>query len=232
MLKFLTGILFATVTITILYNAQAQAVEPDINSMLRTVVLIEGYDDKGERQSKGSGVVLDNGYIASVDHVFAGAPDAKFKGTLSDGTTFELKTIKALKEKDLILLQPSIVLTHSTNFTCAPVVVGQPIIAIGNPTFLNFITTFGRVSSLRQVGKEPLPKESDIFTVDAPLAPGMSGGPVFDIYGKVLGLNDAILTAPLGGDGAKNIPPTPSLTGISIIVSGEAVCDLMKDLNV
>jgi serine protease Do len=214
-----------------LYNPAP--VTPNYDKMMASVVMIEASDKNGERLGKGSGVILDNGLVASADHV-VNSEGAKFKGITNDGRKFDLTVVKLTEKKDIAYLKPSISLVSTAvKMSCKPVTIGQTIISMGNPTWLDFITTFGQVSSVRQHGF-PNNEEADFIVASIPLAPGMSGGPVFDTDGNVIGINDAILTAQLGEVMGSDNETTAdqSLTGISILVSGEAVCENMpKDLG-
>jgi len=73
--------------------------------------------------------------------------------------------------------------------------VGDWVIAVGNPFGLSNTVTAGIVSSIgRDVGNSPY----DFMQIDAPINRGNSGGPTFNIQGKVIGMNSMIFS-PSGG---------------------------------
>jgi serine protease Do len=74
--------------------------------------------------------------------------------------------------------------------------VGDWVIAVGNPFGLSNTVTAGIISSIgRDVGNGPY---TDYLQIDAPINRGNSGGPTFDLQGKVIGMNSMIYS-PSGG---------------------------------
>jgi serine protease Do len=68
--------------------------------------------------------------------------------------------------------------------------VGQPVVAIGNPYGLGSTVTMGIVSAMgRAIGLGPY---DDFIQTDAAINPGNSGGPLFDLHGRVVGINTAV----------------------------------------
>jgi serine protease Do len=217
---------------------------PDYDQMMASVVKIEALNDKNNEIGHGSGVFIENGLILSVNHVFAGengAKSPKFIAKTEDGTILDLKIVKLIPEKDMAFLEP---VNNKTNLqksklSCKPVKLGQDIISMGNPTILEFITTFGKVAG-HKVSSEFT--SYDIIPTDLTVAPGMSGGPVFNVDGEVIGLNDAILNGPAGYALAPNDPDDPSkgveprqmssYTGISMLIPGDDICEEMAKLDI
>src|SRR5262249_8417422 len=78
--------------------------------------------------------------------------------------------------------------------------VGQTAIAIGNPLGFQRTVTVGVVSALgRRLGRRsPM---SNLIQTDAAINPGNSGGPLVDSRGRVIGINNAVVTPPYGGGG-------------------------------
>lgn len=217
---------------TFLDNTPAK---PDYDKMMASVVYIQVLDKNGEEKGHGSGVILDNGYIASAAHVFNEKDTTlQYRGSTKDGRKFDIKVVKQDNDRDLAITKSSIALTTSSKLSCKAVKLGDQIISMGNPTFLKFVTTFGQVATERTIGVEELDDtKKDYFAASLPVAPGMSGGPVFDLNGAVIGINEAILTAPVGeipGPTPEDAKPISTFTGISIIVTGEALCDMMKNM--
>jgi len=65
--------------------------------------------------------------------------------------------------------------------------VGRKVIAIGNPLGLSFSVTEGIISALERIGPNGL---REYIQTDVSLNPGNSGGPLIDIQGQVIGINN------------------------------------------
>jgi serine protease Do len=148
-------------------------------------------------RSLGSGFIISaDGFILTNGHVVDGADEIKVR--LSDGRTF-VASVKGLDPKlDLALVKidtgedlPFAVLGDSATLR-----VGEWVMAIGNPFGLEQTVTAGIVSAKgRVIGAGPY---DDFIQTDASINPGNSGGPLFNIDGKVVGINTAIVA---GGQG-------------------------------
>jgi serine protease Do len=145
----------------------------------------------------GSGFIIDkSGFIVTNNHVVEGAKKITVK--LSDGREFDAKLIGADAATDIALVKvksdrslPSVEFGDDRQ-----VRVGDWVIAVGNPFGLSNSVTAGIVSSIgRDVGNGPY---TDFIQIDAPINRGNSGGPTFDIRGKVIGMNSMIFS-PSGG---------------------------------
>lgn len=140
-------------------------------------------------QSLGTGfVVKSDGWIATNLHVVIGG--AHVKVTLRDGRDFDVVEVMAASpERDLVLLRieahglPALHLGDSDAMR-----PGDPVVAIGNPLGLEDTVSNGLVSARRKV--DPT---FEILQVSAPIAPGSSGGPLFNDKGEVVGIATAIL---------------------------------------
>jgi S1-C subfamily serine protease len=149
----------------------------------------------------GSGVIINkNGYILTNYHVVENA--SKLDVTLSDKSSWEATAISGDKDKDVAVIKISaptekysvVSLGNSDN-----IIIGQKVLAIGNPYGLSGTLTTGIVSSLNRT----LPAEDgtilkNIIQTDAAINPGNSGGPLLNSEGEVIGINTAIFS-PNGG---------------------------------
>jgi serine protease Do len=155
-----------------------------------------------ERQFEGSGVIVDAaGLIITNEHVVRGAEKVRVK--LADGRSFEAKVCGTDPRSDLAMLKIAED-DAPANLVCAAladsdkVQVGQYALAIGNPFGLSNSLTVGVVSALgRSMGVNSL--SSDVFygnliQTDAAINPGNSGGPLFDLRGKLMGINTMIFS--------------------------------------
>jgi serine protease Do len=151
------------------------------------------------RQSLGSGFIIDpSGVIVTNNHVIDGAYDITV--TLQDNQVLKAKLIAASPVADLAVLQvhagkplPSVAFGDSDTLR-----VGQPVVAIGNPLGLGGSVSAGIVSALnRDLMSSPY---DDYIQTDAAINHGNSGGPLFNLDGKVIGVNTAIFSPlPQGG---------------------------------
>jgi serine protease Do len=145
----------------------------------------------------GSGFIIRaDGMIVTNDHVIAGA--RQIIVTLDDGERFPAQRIAADDLTDIAIIKIS--LSHAL----APVhwgdsataQVGDWVLAAGNPFALGNSFTLGIISAEgRNIGEGPF---DHFLQLDAPLNPGNSGGPAFDMQGEVIGINSAIVS-PSGG---------------------------------
>ncbi len=149
--------------------------------------------------SLGSGFVVDpEGYVVTNNHVIAEADEIQV--VFGDESTYEAELIGKDSKTDLALLKikdpdrdfPSVDFADSDT-----VRVGDWMIAIGNPFGLGNTVTAGIISARsRDIRAGPY---DDFLQVDAPINRGNSGGPSFNLDGKVIGINTAIFS-PSGGN--------------------------------
>jgi S1-C subfamily serine protease len=142
----------------------------------------------------GSGFIInEDGEIVTNNHVISGSRNITV--TLSDKKPYPATIIGIDRQSDFAILRihaghklPFVRLGNSDNL-----VVGQKVLAIGNPFGLEGTLTTGIVSSLGRSlqGEDGEPLEGLIQT-DAAINPGNSGGPLLDSSGNVIGINTAI----------------------------------------
>ncbi len=151
-------------------------------------------------QSLGSGFVIDRaGHIVTNYHVIAGAK--KVQVSFSSQDQLSAQVVGSDKSTDIAVLKID---THSRALNPLPlgesddVKVGDPVYAIGNPFGLTRTLTAGLVSAVgRQIfAPNDSPVENAIQT-DAAINHGNSGGPLIDVFGRVIGVTSQIQT---GGD--------------------------------
>ena len=154
-----------------------------------------------EGKGNGSGSVIDpNGDILTNYHVIEGAQ--KLSVSFGGDKTYPAKVIGGDPDTDLAVVRienPPAGLTVVPLGDSDKLVVGQKVLAIGNPFGLDRTLTTGVISGLqrpiRAVNGRPI--DAAIQT-DASINPGNSGGPLLDKYGKMIGINSQILS-PQGG---------------------------------
>ena len=145
-----------------------------------------------KQRSLGSGFIISNdGYIFTNNHVVEQADKILVK--ISDGKEYEAKVIGTDANTDiaLIKIKPSNSLPVAEIGDSEKVKVGEWVIAIGNPFGLDATVTAGIVSAKgRVIGAGPY---DNFIQTDASINPGNSGGPLFNMEGKVIGINTAIV---------------------------------------
>ena len=148
----------------------------------------------GTSSSEGSGVVIDSkGIVLTNAHVVESA--ISIQASFSDDSVYNASIIGIVPELDLAVLQLDI---PETSLPAIPigrsrdVLLGETVIAIGNPFGLGHTVTTGVISAINR----PLETENriyqDFIQTDASINPGNSGGPLVNIDGELIGINTAI----------------------------------------
>ena len=159
----------------------------------------EGPDGMPRKVSSlGSGFVIDpSGLIVTNNHVIEGADEIIINFT--DGSKLKVTKILGHDPKtDLALLkvEPKKPLKHVSFGDSSVMRVGDWVMAIGNPFGLGGSVTVGIISATkRDINAGPY---DDFLQTDAAINRGNSGGPLFNMEGKVIGVNTAIIS-PTGG---------------------------------
>ncbi|WP_022849735.1 trypsin-like peptidase domain-containing protein [Limisalsivibrio acetivorans] len=148
---------------------------------------------KYKTQSLGSGVVVDRkGTIVTNYHVVEAA--TKIFVIFSDDTNYEAEVIGGDKSLDLAILK---IKDADKSFpfaelgTSEDLMLGETIIAMGNPYGLNSSVTTGVISATQRVMKIG-DYYAPFIQTDALINPGNSGGPLLNINGDIIGINSAI----------------------------------------
>jgi len=145
--------------------------------------------------SVGSGAVIHpSGYILTNAHVVAQA--SELKAIFADGSELPARVVASSPEEDLAVLRvqsPGRPLSSVKLGRSADLMVGETVIAIGNPFGLQHTVTTGIVSALgRELETGDGQKFTGIVQTDAAINPGNSGGPLLNILGELVGVNTAI----------------------------------------
>jgi serine protease Do len=144
--------------------------------------------------SLGSGFVWSSdGIIVTNNHVVEGA--SRITANFNDGTQLPARLLGVDPDSDLAVLR-----VEGKNFTAAPIgtssdlMIGETVVAVGNPFGLSGTVTTGVLSAVgRSVPSETQGRTyTDFIQTDASINPGNSGGPLLNIEGKVIGINVAI----------------------------------------
>ena len=165
-------------------------------------------------QGQGSGFVISaDGAILTNHHVVKDA--ASVSVTFAGGETFPAKLVGWDERTDVALLDIEGDAHPFLEFADSDAIeVGDWVVAIGNPYGLGHTVTAGIVSGKgRSLGAGPY---DDFLQTDAAINPGNSGGPLFDLEGRVVGVNTAILN---------------SANGIGFAIPSNMVSDMLGQLQ-
>lgn len=156
------------------------------------------FEDAPRRmEAQGSGFFIDrDGHVVTNNHVIDGATSVRVR--LADGEELEAEIVGADPLTDLAVLkvdaprsQAVVEFADDVNLR-----VGDWVLAVGNPFGLGGTVTSGIVSAIGGQNREN--QYLDYIQIDAPINRGNSGGPTFDLKGRVVGVNTAIFS-PTGG---------------------------------
>jgi len=152
------------------------------------------FERSQKRTSLGSGVIIDGkrGFILTNAHVIA--KSGVIKITLNDEREFTAVVVGADPDSDLAVLRispetplPSIAMGSSNDL-----MIGETVIAIGNPFGFSHTVTTGVISATERSIRTDDRVYHNFIQIDASINPGNSGGPLLNIDGELIGINTAI----------------------------------------
>jgi S1-C subfamily serine protease len=172
-------------------------------------------------QGTGSGFVWDKrGHIVTNFHVIEDGD--RFSVTLSDQSEWEATVVGTAPDKDIAVIRiqaPADKLVPLAHGRSAGLLVGQKVLALGNPFGLDHSMTSGIVSALGRELQSPGGRTiRDVIQTDAAINPGNSGGPLLDSAGRLIGVNAAIYS------------PSGASAGIGFAIPVDAVKRLVPQL--
>ncbi len=142
----------------------------------------------------GTGVIIDSrGYIITNYHVVEGV--RQIKVMTHDESTYDAKLVVRDPATDLAIIKinPTESLPTMVMGSSEDLMLGETVLAIGNPYGYPFTVTRGIISSLhRKVEVNETLEYDNVIQIDAAINPGNSGGPLLNIEGKMIGINAAI----------------------------------------
>ncbi len=158
------------------------AISREANGSIVSIVMS---DKDGHPIAQGSGFLISkNGHVVTNYHVIKNGASAVVK--LPDGAFFAVDGVLASdKDRDVAIIK-----AHGNDFRTLTlgdsnrIQVGEEVVAIGNPLSLESTVSNGIVSAIRTVEDEG----GKFVQVTAPISPGSSGGPLFNMAGEVVGI--------------------------------------------
>ena len=196
-----------TPVVAVVERVSPSVVNISAESIVREVDPFFGNFFGGSRQRKsqslGSGLIIDaSGLVVTNEHVIEGA--SRILVTTLDGRELEATVLGSDRDADLAVLKvaakglPATPLGKSANL-----LMGETVVAVGNPFGLSHTVTTGVLSARgRTVGGSGGGGRRALFTdflqTDASINPGNSGGPLVNLDGQVIGINTAIIQGASG----------------------------------
>lgn len=166
-------------------------------------------------QSLGSGFVVDaeKGIVVTNNHVIADADEIEVN--FSDGSKLKAELVGTDTKTDIAVLKvdPTLKKLTAVNFgDSSRMRIGDWVMAVGNPFGLGGTVTVGIISARnRDINSGPY---DDFIQTDAAINRGNSGGPLFNMYGEVVGINTAIISPSGGSIGIGFSIPSELATGV------------------
>lgn len=177
-------VFFAIATATSSYSQET--LPALVKRVKPAIVAIVTYDSSGDPLMTGSGFFLRPGQVVTNLHVIRGARRSEVKTLDGKGRTYPVAGILDIDEEgDLALLSVELPSTKGRSSALARLLPeeGEKIFVIGNPLKLEGSVSDGIVSAVRE-----LPNIGQIIQITAPISPGNSGSPVFNLKGEVVGV--------------------------------------------
>lgn len=170
-----------------------------------------------ESANTGSGVIVsDDGYILTSHHVVDNSD--KIEVSLMDGRQTNATLVGTDPETDLAVIRIDLAKLPSIEFSApGQPLVGDIVLAIGNPFGVGQTVTMGIVSALGR-NKVGINTFENFIQTDAAINPGNSGGALIDLQGRLLGINSAIFSNSGGS------------LGIGFAIPSETARDVLKQI--
>ena len=191
---------------------------PGVVNITSTTLSYDFFLQPVPQSGTGSGSIIDTeGRILTNFHVVSQA--RALEVTLWDKSKYAAKIVGADPNHDLAVIKidaPKDKLKPIPIGTSKGLVVGQKVLAIGNPYGLERTLTTGIISSLgRSIETQNRRVIDDIIQTDAAINPGNSGGPLLNTAGEIIGVNTAILSESGGSAGIGFAIPADTVKEIS-----------------
>lgn len=188
------------------------------------IVTTNWFGQRVSSAAAGSGFVIsEDGYIVTNYHVIDGA--STIKVTFYDGTVYDATLIGGEADNDVAVLKieatglTPVIIGDSDNLH-----VGQTVTAIGNPLGeLTFSQSSGIVSAKDRMITLSDGTRINMLQTDCTINSGNSGGPLFNLYGEVIG----ITSAKYSNNGSSS---EATIEGIGFAIPMNDVFDIIQDL--
>lgn len=174
---------------------------PSVVNITSTTYVQDFFSVYPSSDSGSGSIISDQGHIVTNYHVIGRAQ--KLDVSLADGSHYPAEVVGVDPYRDLAVIKvaaPKSKLKPLKFGTSKDLVVGQKVLAIGNPFGLDRTLTTGVVSGLGRPLREPTGQLIEgVIQTDASINPGNSGGPLLNSRGEMIGINTAIFNPNGGG---------------------------------
>jgi S1-C subfamily serine protease len=190
-------------------------------SVLRVIV-----DSKGH----GSGAHIGKGYVLTSAHVIVNREsNTSLKLLTEDGEEFGASVLWESKDYDVALLEIDNFSDYEGKMTVASIacrepIEGENIMTRGNPSSLNFVSSYGKVAGTT---RDTSPTWKRTFIINTVVVPGQSGAPIFDESNKIIGVVAGLLLHPLFDTRDDKPIVTPTMTGYGFAVPSSVICKML-----
>lgn len=172
----------------------AKNVGPAVVGITNKALARDFFNRQIEMEGVGSGVIFrSDGYIVTNNHVIEGAREIIV--SLADGSTINGTLVGADEMTDIAVVKVDAKNLPAANFgNSDEIMVGEPVVAIGNPMGLELqgTITVGVISALnRTVDVSYSDRRLNLIQTDAAISPGNSGGALVNYESEVIGINSA-----------------------------------------
>jgi S1-C subfamily serine protease len=194
------------------------------NNQLDSTVYIKSVDAETGKGNIGTGVFINkDGNIITNAHVVGKSTYVDIQ--LRNKKVFRGRVIYLDTDTDLAVIVPEekdLSFSHSV-FDCARVPsFGEIVIVIGHPLGLSWTVTKGIISTNNRFLNDV---DLKFYQVDALIYFGNSGGPAFDIYGKIIGIVQSVYSYP--SSPTRQVP-----TGHGFLIPAQKVCEKLNTWNI
>ena len=181
-------------------------------------------------KSLGSGFVVDaDGLIVTNEHVVERAADLKIQVTFADGSSYPARYLAGDPKTDLAIIkiepprtERNRTFPHIDLGTVSPCLLGQTVLALGNPVGYNSSVSRGILSAKNREITIDNVTFKGLLQTDAAINPGNSGGPLIDLAGRLVGMSSVKMAFTPQG--------TPT-QGLGFAIPAKLVADKVTDLR-
>ena len=195
------------------------------------IVTTNGWGQPVSSAAAGSGfVITQDGYILTNYHVIEDANSIQV--AFVDGTTYDAELVGGEEENDIAVLK-----INATGLT--PVIigdsdnvrVGEQVVAIGNPLGeLTYSMTQGIISARDRSITMENGEVMNMIQTDTAINSGNSGGPLFDMYGQVIGITSAKLSGSSSAKLSGSSSSSATIEGLGFAIPINDVKDMVTDI--
>lgn len=172
----------------------------------------------------GSGTHIGNGYILTAEHVVASANGLPVKLLGDNGSIRKAEVLWSNVEYDIALLKTERWRDMKMSpVDCRKPLPGEAVTAVGNPMALEFITTHGHIAGVHRLNSPFKSRWKSYVFADITVQQGMSGGPVFDNRGSLIGVMVGMVGMRVGMGRRAGIASQQ----FGFVVPADAVCRLI-----